>query len=328
MNFQWHLTNRCNLRCLHCYQSEFQDPASVDLLALASRLLSDLEARGASGVINITGGEPLMLAEELYRLLAVLETARPVTELMIITNGLLLDRESIDRLAAFSKLSTIKISLEGASSRSNDRIRGRGVFRKALEALRRTRDSGRFQVIVMNTLTPDNIDEVVPLLELVEEESFHGLIIERFIPEGQGRNLRDGILSPAEWRDFVTTLVECCDMDSSLADLAPYRAFWIRPGQGDREILGAACNLGESFCIMPEGTLLPCRRFLYPLGNLIGESLWDIVGRSPLLEEVRDRNRLQGKCRTCRHESCYGCRALGYACYRDPFAEDFLCFEK
>ena len=34
--FQWHVTDRCNLRCRHCYQHRFDDGADLPLAALTA----------------------------------------------------------------------------------------------------------------------------------------------------------------------------------------------------------------------------------------------------------------------------------------------------
>ena len=66
---QWHVTERCNLRCAHCYQStysgqelQFQDLLRVlgqfkDLLNLWRRQPGQHPVRGH---ITVTGGEPFV----------------------------------------------------------------------------------------------------------------------------------------------------------------------------------------------------------------------------------------------------------------------------
>ena len=58
---QWHLSENCNLKCLHCYQ-ESHKPMQlkynqlVDIYNQFKELLKKLKMKGH---INITGGEPL-----------------------------------------------------------------------------------------------------------------------------------------------------------------------------------------------------------------------------------------------------------------------------
>jgi len=37
--FQWHITNRCNLRCSHCYQEDYSGSNELGLDGLISELL-------------------------------------------------------------------------------------------------------------------------------------------------------------------------------------------------------------------------------------------------------------------------------------------------
>jgi sulfatase maturation enzyme AslB (radical SAM superfamily) len=47
----------------------------------------------------------------------------------------------------------------------------------------------------------------------------------------------------------------------------------------------------------------------------------------PLMQALRDRNRLAGKCGKCRLRwLCGGCRGIAYAISDDPLAEDPQCF--
>ena len=45
---QWHLTNRCNLRCAHCYQEDYTGDSEMGLEALNSvvdKLIQSIEYR-------------------------------------------------------------------------------------------------------------------------------------------------------------------------------------------------------------------------------------------------------------------------------------------
>ena len=70
----------------------------------------------------------------------------------------------------------------------------------------------------------------------------------------------------------------------------------------------------------------PCRRFPYPLGNILKDGLGKLL--IPFLETLKDRKYLKGRCSYCQVEGCYGCRALAYALFDDPYYEDEQCFWK
>ncbi|MFZ5800859.1 MAG: radical SAM protein, partial [Candidatus Omnitrophota bacterium] len=113
--FQWHITNLCNLRCRHCYQEDFTEQGDLgqkELLAVADNILSVLRKRKQKAIINLTGGEPF-LKPELFPLLEYLDGNTEVKELAVITNGTLLNKETVLRLREFKKLNEVKLSLEG-----------------------------------------------------------------------------------------------------------------------------------------------------------------------------------------------------------------------
>ncbi len=59
--FQWHITNKCNLRCLHCYQEDYAGDKElnlVDLKSIVDEIVITLAKWGKRGDIAITGGEP------------------------------------------------------------------------------------------------------------------------------------------------------------------------------------------------------------------------------------------------------------------------------
>ena len=64
--FQWHITNKCNLRCSHCYQESYADQADLpleELKKIADKIFSTMAKWQKKGDISITGGEPFLKKE-------------------------------------------------------------------------------------------------------------------------------------------------------------------------------------------------------------------------------------------------------------------------
>ncbi|UCD34076.1 MAG: SPASM domain-containing protein, partial [Nitrospiraceae bacterium] len=84
--------------------------------------------------------------------------------------------------------------------------------------------------------------------------------------------------------------------------------------------------------ILPDGTMVPCRRLPVPIGNITSDSLREVWASSDVLNALRDRSRYKGKCGSClRWAHCRGCRAIAYACSQsagkgDVLAPDPQCF--
>jgi len=325
---QWHMTNSCNLRCSHCYQDDFttdNDLDWLDLKKVSDHILMALQGWTRKACIHLTGGEPL-LKPELFPLLDYLNQQPRVEELGIITNGLLLDREMVMKLQAFGKLKKIKISLDGGDAETNDSIRPVGTFQKVMKNLPLVNEGGRFEVILMFTVMKRNYKNLPALIRLGQDLRVGGVIIERFIPWGRGKAIQGEVLERDHWRELVEGLYDFFSVEPEEAGTRPYQAFQVAFQGAEPELMGASCVLGEDgVCIMPEGIVFPCRRFPFPIGNLLEDSLKTVWERSEILPRVRDRQNLKGKCGSCDQADCTGCRSLAYSLTGDFFAEDPHC---
>jgi radical SAM protein with 4Fe4S-binding SPASM domain len=152
------------------------------------------------------------------------------------------------------------------------------------------------------------------------------LIIERFIPLGRGRESLDEVLSKEEWKEMIGVLLDFFSIEEEPSFL-PYQAFQISFHEEEPELLGAPCIIGtDGLCIMPEGTVYPCRRFPISIGNLLDTPLKQIWEESEVLEKVKKKENLKGKCGRCKMKDCRGCRSLALALTGDYLAEDPHCW--
>ncbi len=113
------ITHRCNLKCLHCYWWRQEHPEELnhaDMIAL----LRNLRARGLRAAI-LYGGEPT-LRPDICRAAAKIFDAT-----LAFTNG-------VNGFPALENGQWI-LSLDGPE-KENDRIRGEGVYRKAVHHLK------------------------------------------------------------------------------------------------------------------------------------------------------------------------------------------------
>jgi len=326
-HIQWHITNLCNLRCQHCYQDDFSKKSDLDWAGLekvCDNLLNTIREWGKTACIHLTGGEPL-LKPDLLPLLAYLDRHSMVEELGIITNGLTIDQEIMRRLSGFSKLKKIKISLDGGDAETNDSIRQKGAFDKVMQNLPLIKEGGRFGILFMLTVMKRNFRTLPFLFELCRDIDIDGLIIERFIPLGRGRKVVDEVLSKEEWKKMVGMLADFISAEEENSFL-PYQAFQISFSGGEPELLGAPCVIGvDGLCVMPEGNVFPCRRFPVSIGNLLETPLKEIWEKSEILEKLRKKESLKGKCGSCEMKDCRGCRSLALALTDDYLGEDPHC---
>ena len=230
------------------------------------------------------------------------------------------------RLSDFSKLKKIKISLDGADAETNDAIRSKGVFEKVMQNISWARKEKRFEVIVMFTVMKRNLRNLPSLFKLCQDSGINGLIIERFIPLGKGKGVMNEVLHKEEWSEMIGMLTRFFSIEGEDHSVLPYQAFQIRFSGEEPELLGAPCVIGvDGLCIMPEGNVFPCRRLPISIGNLLETPLRQIWEESDLLERLRKKKNLKGKCGTCEMRECRGCRSLAFSLTGDLFGEDPHC---
>lgn len=141
------ITERCNLRCRHCYIKENR-PVELALRDI-KRVLREFEELQGLRVL-ISGGEPL-LHSEFERLNDILPDF--FLRKVLFTNGILLNREILKRL----NVDEIQISIDGLE-RGHEALRGKGTFKKAMNSLELAIKEG-FDVSVATMVHRDNLDE-------------------------------------------------------------------------------------------------------------------------------------------------------------------------
>lgn len=132
----WDFTSDCNLRCIHCYNSDMiisakqplQKNESLNNVWCIIKRISELGFKH----IHLLGGEPLM-STSLHDVLKV--AAELDISISINTNGTLLTEEMCRKLIK-ENVSQIIISLDGTAQEDNDTIRGSGVFKQVTNNIR------------------------------------------------------------------------------------------------------------------------------------------------------------------------------------------------
>ncbi len=177
-------TMQCNFACDYCYQGDRGDYnkfAEKMTLDTAARVAAWIERElGRVGPRKLTvmffGGEPLLnlpvvyyLAERLWR--AASEQGVEVG-ISIITNGLLLTEEVVDRLVPYG-LRGVKITLDG-DRETHNRMRplrgGQGTFDRIIENVRRV--AGRIRVAVGGNFDASSAASYPALLQFLSEQEF------------------------------------------------------------------------------------------------------------------------------------------------------------
>ena len=326
--FQWHITDSCNLRCKHCYHESYShNGLELDqLVKIGAHLCDAIKKWGKIGSFSITGGEPFLRQDAVFRLLDFIENRKEVGHVDILTNGTLIDEKAISQLSKYKKLRRIQLSLEGLED-TNDKIRGAGSYDIITSKICELNRSG-LTTCVMMTLGRHNKEEVIPLAKKMGAIGVDAFVLDRFIPEGQSGQLTDWVLTSSEIRDVYGKCYEFFQKNQSPKMLL-YRTLFCLLNPQDEHI-GAMCSVGNNaLTIMPNAEVFPCRRLPISLGNLLETTIYDIWYTHPLLWEFRNPDNLKGKCKDCEYiPVCRGCRAFAFAMTGDYFETDPQCWKE
>jgi radical SAM protein with 4Fe4S-binding SPASM domain len=324
---QWHILDRCNLRCAHCYQSDFgrsREQGWEGLKHVADNMLEAMRTWNAKLDIALTGGEPL-LKEELIPLLEYLNASKQIGTLSLITNGTLLSRH-MGELKTLKKFKEIRISLDGATAAVHDSIRGEGAFAKTLENIATAKKAG-IPVILMSTVMRRNLDEALLLGKLCRDVGAEGFILERFVPLGTGLAIRSEVLSGMEFLTLWNRMLDGLGLEATPEELICYRGIKVTAKGKSGKAYGSECIVGcDGMAVLPDGTIYPCRRLEIPIGNLMDERLTHIWENSPIIRNLQSKKNLKGKCGNCAIEGCIGCRAMTHSLTGDYLGEDPHCW--
>ena len=267
--FQWHITERCNKHCRHCYQNGHpsDDLPLSELYTILDRMDEALTKWDRKGSLSLTGGEPYTRISDLHSLMNRIDQLDNFAYYDILTNGSLLTDEIIGSLKKQKKLRRVQVSLEGSTPAINDSIRGNQSYTETLNAIRKMKRMD-LTVSVMTTLSRFNQHDISRLIELLDNEGVDTFALERLIPEGNGKGLSDQLLSPQEIRDVYENIYNLKNRLNH-THILMYRPLFTLIAPDDPDV-GALCSIGNNaLTIMPDGTVYPCRRLPISIGNIM-----------------------------------------------------------
>ncbi len=314
---QWHLSENCNLKCLHCYQ-ESHIPIQLEFEKLKNiynqykDLLKSLDMKGH---INITGGEPLC-NPHLFDVLDLIKEDSDLITFSILTNGTLITKGIAEKIKSYNPY-YVQVSLEGGR-RMNDFIRGKGTYKKIAEGITNLRKQGIFTSISF-TASSLNYKEFPKVVKYAKKYDVNNVWSDRYIPLGESAD-RNLVLNHKQCGKYLKIMKKQREK-SKIVSMNRALQF--------QEINGFAygCNAGDKLLtVMENGDLVPCRRMPIRIGNLFEENMIDLYNNSEILNKLREKT-VPEDCNKCQFsDSCNGgLKCLNYALYGDWKCKDIGC---
>jgi len=332
MIIQWHITNECNLSCPNCYQNNYSSYTVWPDLILILKYIVDFAKKIKTKIhLNITGGEPF-LHPNFFNLLEQIALYKKILCFGILSNGTSINSEVVCNLKKYN-CCFVQISIDG-NEKTHNELRGNGVYKKNIESLKLLK---KFSITSMVSFTAakKNHTDFSHVAELCASLKVDYLWADRLIPL-RSSSISE-IMNTEETECFFETMYAARQKFNSFflrkTTIKMHRAlqFLILKKYGVKKFNPYICSAGKSLItILPDLTVLPCRRMPVIAGNLKNETLEEIYNNSEILIKLRGFQGFSEGCEQCEHGLICGggLKCLSYAINGSPFKTDPQCFFK
>jgi MoaA/NifB/PqqE/SkfB family radical SAM enzyme len=164
-------TDRCNLKCIHCWQRAFKNIDSNYELTDEEliRIVKEGIKLGVREFEITGGGEPMMRKKLTLNLVEIIKKNKRFGN--ITTNGTLFDSSDAKRIVKMN-WDRITFSLDGPDPETNDFVRGEGTFEKVMQTIslfNQTKEKSKKKLplikfnVVVNRKNYDKLNEMIEL---------------------------------------------------------------------------------------------------------------------------------------------------------------------
>lgn len=332
-----YLTDECNLRCIHCWQSAPLSGSGKYSRLYFSECKKFLDDSIAMGLKNITfsGGEPLLnpefqkFAEYFYK---------NFINMTIETNGILIRDAEIFNTIKNRKI-YCAISLDGFNPGTHNKQRGlTDAFQKTVQSIDKLEQEKIYYQLIM-AISKFNYDELIFLLDWVKEkykycEKFKINIINE-LGRAVGMNKKGLLFKPEEYPKITEDLSKIFNKYPFKVVLHIDPVFFSFKNLMLKYSCGGHCGYKSSLSILANGNVSICS-----LGKQVGKYIFghvstidvkDIWEKHPMLTDIHEstHTKLKGICSNCifRQQCLGGCRAEALFVYGDFFGPHPRCQE-
>ena len=252
-NLFFHILTKCNLKCRHCYINPAQHGKKELPLLTIKAWLEEFAATSSSTNLIFLGGEPTLhpdLAEAIKY-----ARDRGFGSITVDTNGYLfydiLSRVSPRELDFFS------FSLDGATRKTNDRIRGKGSYDICKKGIQKALDRG-FAASLIYTVSTINIDELELMPSLITKLGIDRFFIQviglrgKVATRGVAEDRRVPLqVSRSKWLDIIPAVAQ------KIADLGvtvSYPKVFLEP----EERFECAGLVARNYFVFPNARVYQC----------------------------------------------------------------------
>jgi MoaA/NifB/PqqE/SkfB family radical SAM enzyme len=187
----------CNLTCASCREQHIYHKIGTDTWAIKKDLTThtmNLAREFYNPTIISLAGSGDCFASNIFSELLYTYIPNPNHTFMLMTNGLLLNKQRFDKSKIAQQLEKIYISIDAGTASTYEKVRSPGKWTKVIENLNYLKQN-RMPVLLTFTVQANNVHDVPAFVDLANEYNMSALIY--------------GVQDWGTWRDFQSQRVHC-----------------------------------------------------------------------------------------------------------------------
>lgn len=264
------VTDKCNLRCQHCYLEASCKKSDLLSWKQISNLMDTLKENHVLS-IELTGGELFVHpnAADIIK-----KACQDFAQIAILTNGTILPPKILDILVAHKNKIIISVSIDSTDEKIHDKFRGvSGSFKKTCKNVKRMTDQG-IKVRISSSIFDENMWEIDKLADLSKKLGAVAFVYNFVEDFGRGKNFNINHShlgeNDEEYKAYLNKII------SDYADIIP-----IIPSEYFLKISNNCGALSNSILVGSNGQIRPCAMFPKSniFGNILQEDFNDIVSK-------------------------------------------------
>jgi len=273
-NVFFHILTHCNLKCVHCYINKKQHGENNLPLNTIQAWLEVFASKNKEANVIFLGGEPTLHPD----LPGAVNKAKSLgySSITIDTNGYLfhniLSKVSPDVVDYFS------FSLDGATRKTNDMIRGKGSFDTCIKGIENAIHGG-FSTSLIYTVSTKNIHELDKIGSLLKNLKIDRFFIQVIGIRGKSAESREDKLQVSR-KDWLKIIPQAANKIARLGITVSCPKVFLRL----EEPFECAGLVADNYFIFPNGRVYRCPLCEdYPLHSMVFKD--NVLTNTPRINE-------------------------------------------
>lgn len=275
VNIFFHILTQCNLKCKHCYINREQHGEQKLSIETIEAWLEVFARKNKTANVIFLGGEPTMHPD----LPAAVKSAKKIgySSITVDTNGYLFN-DILSKVAPH-EIDYFSFSLDGATRKTNDMIRGHESYDKCIAGIRKAVQAG-FSTSLIYTVSTLNIHELDKMPLLLKDLGVNRFFIQ--VIGLRGESVKTGQeklqVSRSQWLKIIPDVAQKI---AGLGITVSYPKVFL----SSDEIFECAGIVAENYFIFPNGRVYRCPLCEdFPLHSMAIQN--DMLIKTPKINEV------------------------------------------